>query len=225
MSALKGCVRLWKFCVVPLKVIVAKNNWSTSLHEMGPKCHVYNENRHKAKAKFSPDDDEKLKEAVKQFGTSNWELVAASMPNRNARQCRDRWYYFHAPNICTEPWTQQEDEQLLQFYETFGARWVRISHYFHGRTDTHIKNRWLVLQRRLKKYGTYKDPSMVHLLPGRSGESSPPGAASVSLASESPTTPQAEHDEAPISMNHDPLIDFWDDNLQEEMLQLWDLVW
>lgn len=186
---------------------------------------MYNENRHKAKAKFSPDDDEKLKEAVKQFGTSNWELVASSMPNRNARQCRDRWYYFHAPNICTEPWTQQEDEQLLHFYETFGARWVHISHYFHGRTDTHIKNRWLVLQRRLKKFGTYKDPSMFHL-PSRFGESPPPGAASVPLADEPPATSQAEHDgTAPISINHDPLIDFWDDDLQEETLQLWDVVW
>lgn len=106
------------------------------------------------KSKFTREEDEQLSKLIARYGSSNWDLIASKMPNRNARQCRDRWYYSVSPDVSKEPWSQDEDQLLLWAYSKLGPKWVQISRCFRNRTDTHIKNRWLVLQRRFRKYGT-----------------------------------------------------------------------
>lgn len=184
---------------------------------MGPKIHVYNHQRHKPKVKFTPEDDDMLRQAVEQFGTDNWELIATQLPNRNARQCKDGWYYYHAPGLSTNPWTPQEDQALLDAYERLGPRWVQISHCFIGRTDTHIKNRWLVLQRRMRKYGTYEDVKERK----RASVSSPQSTQ----ADAAPSPQQPSQGEGGVKeMENDVLVDFWDQRLTEEDFLMWETI-
>lgn len=103
------------------------------------------------KNKFGAEEDLQLKELVRKYGENNWTQIAQNMPNRNARQCKERWCNYLSPNICKSPWTQDEDNLLLEKYKEIGARWVQIAKFFPQRTDISIKNRYLVLSRRIKK--------------------------------------------------------------------------
>ncbi|OHT08913.1 hypothetical protein TRFO_22418 [Tritrichomonas foetus] len=102
------------------------------------------------KIKFTLDEDSKLKEIVESYyhGSVNWEAVASMMPGRNARQCKERYSNYLSPTVNNSPWTQEEDDLLIAKHTELGAKWVRIASYFSGRSDTSIKNRWMVLQRR-----------------------------------------------------------------------------
>ena len=103
----------------------------------------------RARNKFTKSEDIVLINLVNELGTRDWDIIAARMPNRNARQCRERYLNYLSPNLSHEPWTPEEDRLLEQKLKEFGAKWVNISKYFKNRTDTMLKNRWLVLARRL----------------------------------------------------------------------------
>lgn len=103
------------------------------------------------KFKFNADEDARLKELVTIYGENNWSQVAQNMPNRNIRQCKERWFNYLSPKICNNPWTQTEDSLLIEKFHEFGTRWVQIAKFFPNRTDINVKNRYLVLSRKFKK--------------------------------------------------------------------------
>ncbi|OHT03644.1 hypothetical protein TRFO_28895 [Tritrichomonas foetus] len=72
----------------------------------------------------------------------SWEKVASMIPNRTARQCRDRWFNYLSPSIRHDPWTDEEDRKLIELINNFGTHWSQIAKYFEGRSDNHVKNRW-----------------------------------------------------------------------------------
>jgi hypothetical protein len=103
------------------------------------------------KSKFSPDEDVLLRRLVREFGENDWGHVAQRMPQRNQRQCKDRWLNYLSPTVQSHPWTSEEDLLLLDRVRACGPKWVRIATYFSARTDIQLKNRYLVLTRRKKK--------------------------------------------------------------------------
>lgn len=114
---------------------------------------------YKGRSKFSPDEDRELLALVEEYGTKNWILVAEHMPNRNSRQCRERYLNYLDPNRNTDPWTEDEDRLLEEKYAKYGPRWVHMVKFFPHRTDAMIKNRHMVLQRRLKKSAQTSPPT------------------------------------------------------------------
>jgi len=107
------------------------------------------QNGEKKRNRFTIEEDNKLKELVYMYGENMWEVVAKNMPQRNARQVRDRWTNFLSPKITKEPWNRMEDDLLIRKINEFGTKWVLISQFFPHRSDTAIKNRWLILQKLL----------------------------------------------------------------------------
>ena len=99
--------------------------------------------------KFKPEEDLQLRKLVKQYGVLSWEEIATLMEGRNARQCRDRWYYYLSPKINNEPWSAEEDRRLIQICYELNGKWTKIAKRFKGRTDTQIKNRWNTLKKTL----------------------------------------------------------------------------
>ena len=112
----------------------------------------------KPHSKFSEEEDEHLKEVVSRLGEYDWNLISKEMPGRNARQCKERWSYYLSPSLNTSPWTQEEDNLLLSKQRELGSKWVKISKFFHHRTDAMVKNRFQVLMRKMKK-GLLNHPS------------------------------------------------------------------
>ena len=100
------------------------------------------------KQKFTPEEDETLKQLVNQYG-QDWKMISAVFKNRSARQCRDRWKHYLSPEVSRRPWTTEEDRLLLEKFREFGRQWAIIARFFPERTDIHIKNRWATLAPKL----------------------------------------------------------------------------
>lgn len=190
---------------------------------------------HRRKAKFTPEEDAALTAVINKLGTADWELIADHMPNRNPRQCRDRWYYILSPDVSKAPWTADEDAKLLQLYRQLGPKWVQIANMFPGRIDTHIKNRWLVLQRRFRRYGTYepleniKMPVIAGLASLEQGQLPSPADPTPQVSvpqspveQQVPSPPVQPVDTPTENWEADALCDLWTEALFEEW-NLWEL--
>jgi hypothetical protein len=105
----------------------------------------------RVRAKFSPEEDERLRSLVSSFGTADWLDIAAQMPGKNVRQCKERWTNYLAPTLNASTWTHEEDCLLVQKYAELGSKWVQIAAFFPNRTDSMIKNRFNKLSRREQK--------------------------------------------------------------------------
>ena len=108
------------------------------------------------KCKFTPEEDQKLRELVQLHGTSSWKLVANLMVTRNHRQCRERWKNYLDPVLRNDPWTLEEDQLLVQKFSEFGPRWNKISRFFANRSDNNIRNRWQLMLRQWERKNTDK---------------------------------------------------------------------
>lgn len=77
----------------------------------------------------------------------SWSQVANLLPNRTARQVRERYKNFLSPGLTNKPWTKEEDNLLKEAYDRLGPKWAKITSYFNGRSEINIKNRWTSLQK------------------------------------------------------------------------------
>jgi hypothetical protein len=92
---------------------------------------------------FTTEEDARLIEVVNSLGLMHgWDLIAAHLSGRTARQCRERWIEYLSPSIRVGPWTQSEDQMLLDEISKVGHKWTVIAQVFNGRSSSDIKNRW-----------------------------------------------------------------------------------
>ncbi|KAL6233251.1 hypothetical protein BDW75DRAFT_242217 [Aspergillus navahoensis] len=105
------------------------------------------------KGPWTEAEDARLRKAIERHGTK-WAVVASVVGTRLPDQCSKRWSQAINPDIDHSPWTPQEDELLVQYVKKHGHYWQQIvSLYFPGRTSLAAKNRFHILQRRLKSEG------------------------------------------------------------------------
>jgi hypothetical protein len=109
------------------------------------------EKPHRDKRPFAPAEDALLTELVAQLGDRAWGEIEARMPNRSARQCRERWNLYLNPAIANEHWTPDEDLMLMRLYAAVGPKWTLIAHNFPKRTPNNVKNRQKQIQRRAQR--------------------------------------------------------------------------
>ena len=64
---------------------------------------------------------------VSALGIRNWTKVAAGIPGRIGKQCRERWHKHLDPNICKTKWTLEEDKQIVRLYCMYGSTWARMA--------------------------------------------------------------------------------------------------
>ncbi|OHT10810.1 Myb-like DNA-binding domain containing protein [Tritrichomonas foetus] len=99
---------------------------------------------------FRPDEDEKLKTLVNEFGDQNWNFISQLMVDRNPRQCKDRWKNFLRSELY-EPrkreWTQQEDRVIIEKFNEIGPQWKLMERFFNGRMQYDLRNRYLSLKK------------------------------------------------------------------------------
>jgi hypothetical protein len=97
---------------------------------------------------FTADEDLRLTELVTTIGIGVWSEIEKLMPGRSARQCRERWNLYLSPEVSNEPWSAEEDAQLIRLFQTIGPNWTIIASNSPKRTANNIKNKQKHLQRR-----------------------------------------------------------------------------
>ena len=60
------------------------------------------------KGPWSPEDDRRVAELVGQIGAKKWSCIAAQLPGRTGKQCRERWHNHLNPHISKVPWSEHE---------------------------------------------------------------------------------------------------------------------
>lgn len=101
--------------------------------------------------KFTPEEDEALRNLVAHHGTGDWCVIARGLHERSQRQCRDRWKHYLAPEISQGNWTEAEERMLVSKVEEMGQRWSTIAQMFPGRTDIRVKNQYISIVNRRGK--------------------------------------------------------------------------
>jgi transposase len=101
---------------------------------------------------FTRDEYQLIRELVAKFGDENWKVVAAEIPNRSTRQCKERWTSYLAPHVENGPWTLEEDRLLIQKIAEDGHKWKDFEALFPNRSAINIKNRWRHIQKRQRRH-------------------------------------------------------------------------
>jgi hypothetical protein len=99
------------------------------------------------KFKWNPDEDALLRETVERLGVFDWARVAAALPGRTGKQCRERWMNHLSPSINNGVWTPAEDMIIIQQQFIHGNAWATMKPLLPGRSACAIKNRWTWLSR------------------------------------------------------------------------------
>lgn len=101
--------------------------------------------------KFDEEEDERLKYLISTLGTKSWLKIAEQMGNRTSRQCKERWEKYLSPEINKDEWTEDEDRLLLQLHKRLGSKWTKLVKNFKNRTTIQLRNRYNVLERKLRR--------------------------------------------------------------------------
>ena len=103
---------------------------------------------------WSPEEDEILMDKVSSQGPSNWNEISSFVPERTAKQCRERWHNHLMGGFKKGDWSEEEDRIIKLSHSMFGNQWSSISKNLPGRSVTDIKNRFNSLGKVDKRAGS-----------------------------------------------------------------------
>ncbi|XP_057472090.1 transcription factor MYB3R-3-like isoform X1 [Actinidia eriantha] len=97
----------------------------------------------RAKGGWTPEEDDTLKRAVTLFKGKCWKKIAEFFPDRSEVQCLHRWQKVLNPELVKGPWTQEEDDKIIELVSKYGpAKWSLIAKSLPGRIGKQCRERW-----------------------------------------------------------------------------------
>ncbi|XP_062180173.1 transcription factor MYB3R-2-like [Phragmites australis] len=97
----------------------------------------------RAKGGWTPEEDQTLRKAVDVFKGRHWKKIAESFPDRTEVQCLHRWQKVLNPELIKGPWTQEEDDIIINMVKKHGPqKWSVIARSLDGRIGKQCRERW-----------------------------------------------------------------------------------
>ncbi|OMO66284.1 hypothetical protein CCACVL1_21226, partial [Corchorus capsularis] len=97
----------------------------------------------RAKGGWTPEEDETLRNAVAAFKGKSWKKIAEFFPDRSEVQCLHRWQKVLNPDLVKGPWTQEEDDKIIELVARYGpTKWSVIAKALPGRIGKQCRERW-----------------------------------------------------------------------------------
>lgn len=107
----------------------------------------------KGKGSWTAEEDQILREKRALYGRK-WAKIAAHLPGRQGKQCRERFVNHLDPELKKGEWTDDEEAILIAMHQHHGNRWANISKHLPGRSDNDVKNHWYsTIQRKFQQHG------------------------------------------------------------------------
>lgn len=91
---------------------------------------------------FTHAEDLQLLKLVEVLGENCWRIISSTLPNRSAKQCRDRYFNSLAPRLSNGEWSEDEERLLYEKVQEIGTKWSVLSKFFTNRGPNNIKNHW-----------------------------------------------------------------------------------
>lgn len=115
------------------------------------------------KGTWSEQEDRLLTQVVTSNNFLKWSEIAELVPERSAKQCRERWVCNLDPQIVRGMWSPEEDKSILSLQETVGNKWAKIASYLPGRTENSVKTRYKSIMRAITRAWTPEDDKFLFL--------------------------------------------------------------
>lgn len=98
--------------------------------------------------RWSTAEDDVIRQAVKKYGSNQWDRVATLLPRKSATQCRARWYEVLDPRLSHDQWTKEEDLLLLELANRLPNMWRSIGATLGNRSAGQCHERYEILHQR-----------------------------------------------------------------------------
>jgi len=107
------------------------------------------------------ENEHSLLDANRSKYNVKWSRIAMkfnhqSQNNKLGKHCKERWFNHLSPHLNKTVWTDEEDILLLENAIIHSKKWIKIASSFPGRTQHHVKNRFLSLIARENKISSKK---------------------------------------------------------------------
>ncbi len=93
--------------------------------------------------RWTKEEDELLRLAIRQHGEKHWRLISENIPGRTPIQCLHRWSKILKPGLVKGPWSTNEDKLLKEWVDVEGpTKWSACAVRIPGRSGKQCRERW-----------------------------------------------------------------------------------
>jgi hypothetical protein len=113
---------------------------------------------------WTVEEDDLIVEWVNKHGTKKWKILAQRMKNRKARSIGKRWREHLSTFASNLPWTNDEDQKIIEFYKHNHGNWDGIENIVKERSKEQILTRFaLVLRSKIESFSVQEEKLIFQL--------------------------------------------------------------